>query len=358
MNILYDFSIFTHQKLGGISRYYINLDKEINKKYKSNIVAPAHYNKFLNEYSFYEGTYYKKFPKFTGKIFNFYNKLITKQFIKYNDPEIYHKTYYNNFWPKNFKGKKFLTVYDLIHEKFHEDYNFPSNYRPKKKALENSDGIFTISHKTKEDLMEFYDVPDNKIFVTHLGINLESNNSNEKNINSPFILFVGERKRYKNFKNLLKAFSLSKKINENFKLVVFGGGNFVYDEKNLIKEYQLNQNKILKIDGDDSVLTSLYKRASLFVFPSKYEGFGLPLLEAASNNCPIACSRIDVFKEIMKENVSYFDPNIVEEIIHSIENILCSDTLKKKLVNDAKLILSNYSWSKCADQTLKVYKTL
>ena len=126
----------------------------------------------------------------------------------------------------------------------------------------------------------------------------------------------------------------------------------------MIKEYQLNQNKILKIDGDDSVLTSLYKRASLFVFPSKYEGFGLPLLEAASNNCPIACSRIDVFKEIMKENVSYFDPYIVEEIIHSIENILFSDTLKKKFVNDAKSILSNFSWSKCADQTLKVYKTL
>ncbi len=358
MKILFDYSIFAYQTLGGISRYYINLDKEIKKQYSCNIVAPAHYNKYLKEYSFYHGAYFKKFPKFTNDIFNFYNKVFTKSFIQSNNPNVYHKTYYNDFWPKNFKGKKFLTVYDLIHEKFYKEYNFPINYRPKKKALDNSDAIFTISHKTKKDLIELYGISEKKIFVTHLGINLEFNNSNMNIIKDPFILYVGDRKRYKNFKNLLKAFAMSKKINENFKLVVFGGGEFFEDEKKFFSKNNLNENKIIKIDGNDDILTSLYKSANLFVFPSKYEGFGLPLLEAATNNCPIACSRIEVFEEIMSNNVRYFDPNSIEDMIDNMEEVLFSDTLANNLINKAKSISNNFSWSKCAKETLKVYKII
>lgn len=232
MKILYDYSIFTHQSLGGISRYFINLDREINKKkYISNIIAPAHYNKFLNEYSNYKGIYLKKFPRFTSKIFNIYNKMTTLNFIKFNQPNIYHKTYYNNFWPNNFKGKKFLTVYDLIHEKFYKDYNFSYNHRPKKKDLDNTDGIIAISNNTKSDLINYYNIPSNKIYVTHLGINFETFRFSKKIIDDPFILFVGDRKRYKNFENLLKAYSFSEKINKSFKLVVFGGGNFFDNEK-------------------------------------------------------------------------------------------------------------------------------
>ncbi|MDA7552984.1 glycosyltransferase family 4 protein [Candidatus Pelagibacter sp.] len=358
MKILFDYSIFAYQTLGGISRYYINLDKEIKKQYSCNILAPAHYNKFLKEYSSYKGTYFKKFPRFTNKLFNLYNKISTEQFIKFNEPEIYHKTYYTNFWPKNFKGKKFLTVYDLIHEKFYKDYNFSSDYRPKKKALENSDAILAISYKTKKDLVEIYGISEKKIFVTHLGVNLEFSKSKTNIIKDPYILYVGDRKRYKNFQNLLKAFAISKKINTNFKLVVFGGGKFLDDEKKLINENDLNQNKIIKIDGDDIVLNTLYKSANLFVFPSKYEGFGLPLLEAASNNCPIACSRIEVFNEIMGQHAKYFDPYSVEEMIISLEEVLFSETVSKNLASKAKLTSSNFSWSKCANETLKIYKDI
>ncbi len=356
MNILYDYSIFIHQNLGGISRYFINLDKEINKTFKSNIIAPIHYNKFLNEYSQYEGIYIKKFPKFTEKILTYYNQFITEKFVNSKSPDIYHKTYYNNFWPKKFKGKKFLTVYDLIHEKFYFEYGYPSNFRPKKESLQNADKVFAISHNTKKDLIEFYDVPEKKIFVTHLGINLENTHSTKRIVNSPYILFVGDRKRYKNFKNLLRAFAISKKIHDNFKLVIFGGGNFFDEEKNLIKTYRLDKNQLLRIDGDDNTLSSLYKNANLFIFPSKYEGFGLPLLEAASNNCPIACSKIDVFQEIMGKNAIYFDPNSVEDISSSLEKVLFSDVTRKNLVNGANSILSNFSWSKCAKETLDFYK--
>lgn len=359
MKILFDYSIFNHQRLGGISRYFSNLDYEINKTTnESKILAPIHYNLFLKNYKNYKGFYIKRFPRFTTKLFKIYNNIITKKYIKNFKPEIFHKTFYNNFWPENFKGKKFLTVYDLIYEKFYKDYNFPSNYRPKKKALENSDGIFAISNNTKRDLMEFYDVPEKKIFVTHLGANLMMENVNNKIISDPFILFVGDRKRYKNFKNLLKAYALSQKINQSFKLVVFGGDDFYNDENKIIREYKLNEDKIIKVSGDDSLLVSFYKKAKLFVFPSKYEGFGLPLLEAAANDCPIVCSDLEVFKEIIKDGACYFNPYSVDDIIESLEKVLFSNTLTNDLRIKASKRLNNFSWKKCAEETLEIYKNL
>ena len=357
MKILFDYSIFNHQRLGGISRYFINLDYEINKTInESKIVAPIHYNSFLKRYNKYEGKFTNKFPKFTRTIFRFYNNLVTKSVVSTFKPNIFHKTYYNNFWPKNFKGKKIMTVYDLIHEIYYKDFNFNSNYRPKKDLFSNVDTIIAISNNTKADLINFYDIPKDKISVTHLGINLQKIESYTNMIKEPYILFVGERIRYKNFSNLLISFANSGKINKNFKLVLFGGGNLFKEELDLIKDNNLDIKKIIQISGDDQTLASLYKFADLFVFPSKYEGFGLPLLEAASKSCPIACSDIKVFREIMGESVQYFDPNSTNSISTNLEKVLFSETLKKNLLQNAKKKLMNFSWSKCANETLKIYK--
>jgi len=357
MKILYDYSIFTHQPLGGISRYFINLDIE-NKKnlHKSIILAPIHFNKFLNNYKSSKGIYIKKFPKYSSKFFKLCNNIITNRFTKKFKPDIFHKTYYNDYWPKNFLGKRVITVYDLIHEKFYKDYNFKFNYRPKEKSLNNTDLILTISNKTKSDLIKYYNISSKKIYVTHLGINSLLDKSDQNIINKPYILYVGARKGYKNFINLLKAYAISKKINKSFKLVIFGGGKLYNSELELIKKYKIELNSIIQISGDDKTLSTLYSYANLFVFPSKYEGFGLPLLEAASKNCPIACSNIEIFKEVMGECAQYFDPNAVDDIIEKLEQVLFSNALKKELARCAFEILPNYSWDKCAKETLDIYK--
>jgi len=357
MKILYDYSIFTHQEIGGITRYFINLDSELKKNDCSSIIlAPIHFNKFLNTYKNFKGIYIKKFPKYTSKVFKLYNNILTNRFTTNFKPDIFHKTYYNDYWPKNFSGKRVLTVYDLIHEKFYKDYNFKFNYRPKEESLNNTDLIITISNKTKSDLIKYYNISSKKIFVTHLGVNSFRGRLDHNIINKPYILYVGERKRYKNFINLLNAYVVSKKINKSFKLVLFGGERLHNSELELIKKHKVELNSIIQISGDDRKLSSLYNYSDLFVFPSKYEGFGLPLLEAASKNCPIACSNIAVFKEIMGDTVQYFDPNSVDDIIEKLEQVLFSSTLKKDLTIKASKKLSNYSWSKCAKETLDVYK--
>ncbi len=359
MKILFDYSIFNHQELGGISRYVLNLDTEINKTSNvSKILAPIHYNLFLKNYKNYKGLYIKKFPKFISKLFEFYNKIITKKYISNFKPEIIHKTYFSNFWPENFKGKKIITVYDLIHEIYHKDYNFSSSYRPKAKSLSGVDAIITISHNTKLDLIKYYNIPSSKIFVTHLGINLQNQNSYIKIINEPYILYVGDRKRYKNFSNFLLAYANSSKINNNFKIVLFGGGKLFKSELEIISKYNINPKQIIQLSGSDSDLASLYKYANLFIFPSKYEGFGLPLLESASKGCPIACSDLKVFREIMDDTVQYFDPNSIESIKESLEKILFVESLKKDLVSKASKKISSFSWKKCGKETLEIYGKL
>ena len=357
MNILYDYSIFTHQPLGGISRYFINLDNEINSgEHKSNIIAPVHFNKFLENYNNYKGIYVKKFPKYTSRIFKLYNNIITNKFISNSKPNIFHKTYYNDYTLKNFSGKRVLTVYDLMHEIFYQDYGKKFDYRPKEKSLNNSDLIITISNKTKSDLIKYYNIPSKKIFVTHLGINYLSDNEDHDIINVPYILYVGDRRKYKNFIILLKAYSVSKKINSQFKLVLFGGGPLLKSELKLIRDYGLELNSVIQISGTDIKLSSLYKFSNLFVLPSKGEGFGLPLLEAASKNCPVACSDIEIFNEVMGNSAQYFNPDSVDDIIEKLEKILFSDSMRKELILKGSKRLSNFSWKKCAKETLDIYK--
>ena len=119
-----------------------------------------------------------------------------------------------------------------------------------------------------------------------------------------FILYVGERNKYKNFKNLLKAYSNSKLLYENFSLICFGG-SFSQDEKNEFKSLKLNQNNIYQISGNDEMLYSYYASAECLVI-SLYEGFGLPLLEAMSLNCPVLCSRTSSLVEMAHASCNFF----------------------------------------------------
>ncbi len=358
MNILYDYTIFLHQNLGGISRYFVNLEIALRVNHNTQILAPLHRNIFLKEYNKNKlNKYFKKFPKYTGKIINFYNQLLTTSVTRKFKPEIYHKTYYNDFWPKKFKGKKILTVYDLIHEIYHLDYGFKKNYRPKKNCLINADKIISISENTKRDLINIYNIPKEKIEVVHLATNLDQvTTSKKKIVQEPYILFVGDRKRYKNFNNLVKAYKMNNKIYDDFKLVVFGGEEFSKTEIENFKDVKLDLSKIVKCSGDDQILANLYENAELFVFPSKYEGFGLPLLEASAKNCPIACSNINVFKEVMANNVGYFNPDYPEDISKTMEDIIYSREKKELLMQKALSKCKEYSWDKCAKQTINVYR--
>jgi glycosyltransferase involved in cell wall biosynthesis len=224
----------------------------------------------------------------------------------------------------------------------------------KKNLIKNAKHIFCISNQTKRDLIKYYKVKKKKISVVYLGVDQKKYlKKNKKN----YILFVGSRVRYKNFNNLLKAFSKSKYLLKNYKILCFGDKKF-----NNSEIYQFNKLKIEKKiffeSGNDSELNKVYSNASIFVNPSFFEGFGLTNLEAMKNGCPVICSNIPVFKEILGKSVEYFNPKNVGDIKNKLEKILKSKKKKIGLIKNGFEKIRQYNWDKCAYKTSEVYKKI
>tara|TARA_B100000035_G_C20990534_1_gene549941 strand:- start:404 stop:1501 length:1098 start_codon:yes stop_codon:yes gene_type:complete len=363
MKIIYDHKIFWNQKYGGISRYFVNLIKNfenLNVDYK--IVSPFYKNDYLIEEIQKEkivGKYIKKpFPK-TSFLINAYNDLYFNFFIKKNKPDLIHTTYYNKLIKK--KGIPLVTtVYDLIHEKnliINNKYHFI-----KKEVLDITDHIICISNKTKKDLMEIYNIPNDKISVVYLGSDHLNSNKNNDNSNikneKPFLIFIGSRKKYKNFTSLLKCISISEKIKNNFDLIIFGGEKIDSNEKNLIKNLNLDPMHIKHKNGNDNDLVYLLRNSTCFVFPSLDEGFGLPILESMRNRCPVICSDITIFREVAGNAAEYFNPQDIDDMKNKLEETLFSNNRLEEL----KILGFNrslkFSWADCATKTLEVYKKL
>ena len=352
IKVLFESSIFLHQNVGGISKYITELNKNLLKNnISSKIFSPIVINYYLEDKKKNKNINFLKIsqiPKFCRKIFFFINNIFTFFYIKIYKPNILHFSYYNKSLLKYLNIPYVITVYDLIYEKM----NFSQNEFEKKELLKNAKHIICISKQTKKDLIKFYKLDKNKISVVYLG----TYNQKLKNIKkNKYILYVGSRKRYKNFENFILAFSKSRYLIQNYKIICFGGGNFQKDEienfKNLGLEYNLNY-----IKGDDLKLSNLYRRASLYVSLSIYEGFGLTLLEAIQSKCPVLCSNIPVFREIYKNSCEFVNPNNIAEITKRLKSILKSPQKQKKLITNSKKIIEKYTWENCAIETAKIYR--
>lgn len=364
IKVNFDYKVFFEQSLGGVSKYIHELTNELNTlDCNAKILSPFHINNYLISNNFAK-TVYKfnlNYPRYTRKIIEEINKAYIKLYLKKNIPNIFHYTDFNKDYLENDFCKKVLTVYDLIHEKYHNFYKLPEDYKIKKKFfLEKMDHIICISENTKKDLIECYQLNEKKISVVYLGVRQERV-TNLKKFTSiakkPYILFVGYRKKYKNFFRFIKAFSNSKNLLNEYDIVCFGNEKFDNEELSLIKKYELNNN-IYIASGNDDDLNDYYKNAKLFIFPSLYEGFGLPLLEAMKNGCPVCCSDTSSLSEIGKNAVDFFNPNSEDSIKNSIEKILYSDDYRKKLIYEGYKKVSNFTWNACAQKTLEIYRNL
>lgn len=352
MNILYDHQIFSVQKYGGISRYFYEIIKRVACKENVYLYEGYHINEYglenLKNLKCYEG---RKRPavRYTGWIFRYLNSQILNKFTRDLLLEIYHPTYYEDFNIN--KGKLIVTVYDMIHELYSPNDTTVSK---KKNLIEKADGIIAISESTKNDLIEILNVNPDKIKVIYLANSLEVNNIGDRLVKEPYILYVGNRGGYKNFENYLKAIAVSKYKND-ISIICFGGGNFTKDEKSLISDFKL-ANKIKLFSGDDKILANLYKYAEAFVYPSIYEGFGLPPLEAMQYATPVIVSNSSSIPEVVGDAGIYFNAEDIEDIAFKIDSVLQNSELKKELSKKGLEQVKLFSWDKCANETIDFYK--
>lgn len=357
MRIYFDHQIFSLQKFGGISRYFVELAFNLSENNHVKIDAPLFHNQYLStKKSLTKGIYIPFCFKGSNTLLFSINSCLNNLSIQ-NRSQILHETYYEKLSPKG-KYKKVITIHDMNTEIFpSKATKLISNQ--KKRAAIDSDHIICVSKNTQKDLINYFNIPIEKTTVVYHGFtSIPVDNTRTYIIKKkPFILFVGRRSGYKNFLNFIKSYSFSSLLVKNFDIYVFGDKIFNKNELKLLHELRVEKN-VQFFSGDDALLANLYSNASLFVYPSLYEGFGMPLLEAVSYGCPVLCSNTSCFEEVLGTAAIYFNPNDLDEMKGLMEFILLNESSQDNCKIIGKERLKNFSWKKCALETEDVYKKI
>lgn len=253
-----------------------------------------------------------------------------------------------------------ITIHDVVFKYSPKSYSWKSRIYlnwATKFALKHATKIITPSEATKQDLIKFYKADPEKIHVISLGFKsskLEIRNENLKLKNENYFLYIGRIEYKKNTDTLIKAFSEFAKKNKDIKLVLAGfpghGGKEIL---NNIPE-KLKERIILKGYVSEQEKEDLLQNALCFIFPSRFEGFGIPLLEAMSANLPIIASDIPSSKEVAGESALFFEKENSKALAKLMEQVAKDSELRKKLIQNHQKTLQKYSWGKCAEKIYEV----
>jgi len=307
---------------------------------------------------------------------NVYSKLIDKKLIVKIDREspssvrhamsdvtrgfekgIYHATYYdkqNLRIARDFGLRTFVTVHDLIGDLFPTKIKwYQRRNRIQQKAVEDCDHVVSVSENTKKDLLRLYNVSEESVRVIHQGVSpLENSYQNVDLPKTPFVLHVGSREGYKNFLFTVEAISQSSDL-YHLKVVAFGGGEFSKFERQRLEEIGMTE-RVQHMSGSDGILNLLYRNATALVYPSLYEGFGVPPLEAMRSRCPAVVSDRGSIPEICGSFACYFNPESFTSFEAAINSVL--QNKYNYQLEEAFLHSQKYTWEKTAERTLSYYR--
>lgn len=369
MRIAFDQQIFCLQQYGGVSRYFCSLAEHLSQLagVSVRIVAPLHINAYLSVLPRDLARGWKRprtMPR-VEKVMRAISASLAGPAIRGFRPEIVHQTYFSDsaFMPQG--PRRVVTVYDMIHERFASSFaKTDPTTKWKRAAVSRADHVICISQHTRRDLIELFGVPEEKVSVVYLGVDeLAPSGAQTEDVasvtsSSPYLLFVGSRGRYKNFKGLLLAYASSAFLKDNFSLLSFGGGQFGGELASLIQQLGLSGKQVKQLEGDDDALGHLYQNAAALIYPSLYEGFGIPPLEAMSLGCPVICSDTSSIPEVVGDAGEYFDPASVESIRFAIEGVLQSPARRNELVQLGARRYRQFRWESCARETHAIYNAL
>lgn len=362
MNVVFDHQIFALQPFGGISRYFCELANSLRNDFgqRVDIFAPFHQNEHLasfEELSANKIKVYNQLNLTKAGIWGIDTALAYSRFRFNNNIDIFHETYYSPVDCCPSAARRIITIHDMVHEKFPELFHGRDSLKKARKlSIDRADHIICVSVNTLNDLLSLTDIPENKASVIYHGYSFNKPNGGPLfTPKRPYILYVGQRGGYKNFKLLLRAFAHSEDLLKEFSLICFGGGAFDNEEQRLMSRLGLSKDSVVQLSGNDNLLVSLYCGACAFIYPSLYEGFGIPLLEAMALSCPVICANASCFPEIGGNAVELFDPTDEDCLVSAIKRVVFSETYKKSLIRQGHERMKFFSWNRCASETLQLY---
>lgn len=359
MQILYDGIIYSSQKVGGINRYFDNIISRLPIDFcpilttvrPSNEPHPYHPNLKLFSYRRFR-------PKRVSLWLASHYFQVIETLNKY---QIFHPTNYSLITRRKFQTKRspiVLTVYDMIHEIYADliDQNGEAA-EIKRRAILAADIILCISENTKRDLLERYSLPEERVWVTYLATDFNPNfgYGNEYIPPEPFFLYVGRRHTYKNFNSLLTAFSKIISKVPDIRLCVVGS-QFNSSEQTIIAQMNINK-QIQHFDYiTDSHLAKLYRNCIAFVYPSLYEGFGIPLLEAMICQAPVIASNTSSIPEVVGDAGLLFDPSSISDLADRLIFLLENTAERERLMAKGLEQTQKFSWDKTVTKTVEAYR--
>ncbi|MEI6796576.1 MAG: glycosyltransferase family 1 protein [Methanomassiliicoccales archaeon] len=373
LRILYDHQIFTKQTFGGVSRYYVELigryerqpdmevalsvgdvrtrDLRATRTYQQQAVESGHLKRKVIDTT----------RARTGVDMLYRsNQRISQRALEKGQFDVFQPTYYDPYFLKALGEKPYyLVIYDMIHELFPQCFQKDSRIpRWKQELVDTADAIVTISENTRKDVIRMLKVDPSKVMTVYLGNSLEPQLSRPEDVPvglpKDFILFVGAREIYKNFGPFAEAMAQLMKEDRELHLVCVGGGRFKASEDLLLKQLLIGE-RTHQMDLSDQSLCQTYMRAKAFVFPSLYEGFGLPVVEAFACGCPAVLSNTSSLPEIGGEAAAYFDPTDEGSIAKAVESVILDEDRRQKMIGEGLERAKTFDWDRTADQTKEIY---
>ncbi len=363
--VFYDGYVFYRQRQGGINNVFREIFKRINNH--SDLVCAVTFpssNKCDDIHCI------KKFiiPKIRpGRYFPYFWKIVNELYMKNFNPNIFHSTFYTEpIFDR--RMKKVLTIHDMVHEIYNSGFNTKNKcfVQLKKKLAYEADAIICVSESTKQDVLKYYKIDPSRIFVIHNSCDelfKESVSDMERrafskkfNLFNPYILYVGRIKGYKNFDLLLDVYTSSSEISSNRDLVIITSDTYSPEQIKKISRYSSKIKQFHDLPAHE--LKMFYSCADLFAYPSKYEGFGIPVLEAMACGIPVIASRISSIHEVGGNAALYFNPHSHEDLLAKITKVMNDKELRKTLINRGYENIKRFSWDQSVNKLVEVYKTL
>lgn len=367
MRLVVDGTVFERETPGGISRLFTNvlpllcnLDSKLRIQFffmkTPGIPYPTH--KQIAVYLPKTIQKYLRLFRLTKSQKLSFQKKFLQIWLQNTQKKVWLSTYFT-LPPEYWRGKQVVMVHDFIYELF-PNYipGGESVVRQKALVIYGADKVICNSQTTAYDLRLLFPVANKDIFIAHLAADsvfrLKTPDQISDRLEYPFVLFVGKRGNYKNFATLLEAYSQWKERHA-VKLVAVGA-DLIEDEFEAIKDMSLEDDVVVIEHPNDELLCDLYNQALAFVYPSLYEGFGIPLLEAMQCSCPIIASRIPSTEEVAGDIPFYFDAKDPVSLIAALDQVLDKEEVQSRIQKGLSRA-KQFSWQETAKVFYKALKS-
>jgi glycosyltransferase involved in cell wall biosynthesis len=366
MRILYDGNIYALQPAGGITRYFGSIISRLPDDFEPSLVLGHKLNSEYPPHRNLKVLQYDEFHQlsFSYRLSLYYSKLrdwAMRARLARTRFDVIHPTYYMLLEDRpidSYCGPVVITVWDMIHELLPAGLDPNGEFAAqKKKAITAAQRVICISENTKRDLLERCRIPEDKVTVTHLAPELDESMSHGPEIvpPRPYYLYVGSRAGYKNFDRLLKSFAKVVTGSRELALCIVGSP-LNDDEKTLITDLKLSDHIEFYGGITDRHLAKLYRCSIALVYPSLYEGFGLPPLEAMACGTVAVASNVSSIPEVVGDAAVLFDPTSEDELIDILRTLPEDKARREELIARGKRHVRKFTWEQTVAQTIDVYR--